>query len=111
MSTFISTITMVVPDCDAAIEFYVGALGFELQEDVDSGGGVKIAPPGGQSAILLARVDNEGHSAAISNQIRGRASFFLQTDCFQRDYERLASKGVRFREAARWAPWPGRRFF
>jgi hypothetical protein len=27
------------PDWDAAIEFYAGALGFELQEDVDSGGG------------------------------------------------------------------------
>ncbi|WP_366042761.1 VOC family protein, partial [Henriciella sp.] len=38
-ASFISQVTLVVPDYDEAIAFYVGALGFELLEDMPRGEG------------------------------------------------------------------------
>ena len=108
MSSFISAITLVVPDYDAAIAFYVGVLGFELLEDVDLGVNkrwVKVAPVGGQTTILLAQADDDAQSAAIGNQTGGRVSFFLQTDDFGRDYRRFVTSGVRFLEKPREEPY------
>lgn len=39
LSSFVSAMTMVVPDYDEAIAFYVDVLSFELREDVDLGEG------------------------------------------------------------------------
>lgn len=108
MSTFISAITLVVPDYDAAIAFYVDVLGFELLEDTDLGGRkrwVKVAPAGGQTTILLAQADGDAQSAAIGNQTGGRVSFFLQTDNFGQDYQYFVANGVHFLEEPREEPY------
>ena len=56
MGKFISAVTLVVPDYDAAIAFYVGQLGFDLIEDTrisDQKRWVLVAPPGASECRLL----------------------------------------------------------
>jgi catechol 2,3-dioxygenase-like lactoylglutathione lyase family enzyme len=101
-------ITIVVPDYDAGIAFYVGQLGFDLRADTDLGGGkrwVMVAPPGGQTAILLARADGPDQTAAIGFQTGGRVGFFLHTDDFATDHARMIAAGVRFEEEPRHEPY------
>jgi catechol 2,3-dioxygenase-like lactoylglutathione lyase family enzyme len=105
MKQILSLITIVVDDYDTAIAHYTGALGFELLEDTDLGGGkrwVRVAPRGSDgTALLLAPASDEAQRACIGNQTGGRVGFFLQTDDFWRDYEAMRSNGVRFLETPR----------
>jgi catechol 2,3-dioxygenase-like lactoylglutathione lyase family enzyme len=104
----IAAVALVVPDYDAAIAFYVDAIGFELRSDEDMGGGkrwVTVAPPGADTAILLARAVNSRQRAAIGNQAGGRVGFFLHTDDFDRDHARMRAAGVVFEEAPRDEPY------
>jgi catechol 2,3-dioxygenase-like lactoylglutathione lyase family enzyme len=104
MTARLAAVTLVVPDYDAAIEFYVGKLGFELLEDTDLGGGkrwVRVVPKGAETALLLAKAANPDQQAAIGNQTGGRVGFFLQTDDFERDHAAFCAKGVHFRETPR----------
>ena len=64
----IHAVTIVVPDYDAGLAFYVNVLGFEKRADTDMGDGkrwVMVAPPGGQTAILLAKASGQDQTAAI----------------------------------------------
>jgi len=100
----ISAITVVVPDYDTAIDFYVGALGFELLEDTklsETKRWVRVAPPGTETALLLAKADGPEQEAAIGNQTGGRVGFFLETDDFARDHAAMLAKGVTFKEESR----------
>lgn len=102
--TRIGALALVVPDYDAAIAYYTGALGFRLLEDTDQGGGkrwVVVQPPGGGVSLLLAKAANKTQAAAIGNQAGGRVFLFLETDDFDRDYAAFAAAGVTFREAPR----------
>jgi catechol 2,3-dioxygenase-like lactoylglutathione lyase family enzyme len=97
-------IAIVVDDYDRAIDFYTGALGFELREDAPLGDGkrwVMVAPPGAETGLLLARAANDAQSARIGDQTGGRVGFFLHTDDFRRDHAAMIAKGVRFLEAPR----------
>lgn len=100
----ITLITLVVPDYEAGIEFYVRTLGFGLLEDADMGWGkrwVRVSPPSGGVALLLAKASGPEQMAAIGNQTGGRVAFFLETDDFERDYTRYRLAGVGFREDPR----------
>jgi catechol 2,3-dioxygenase-like lactoylglutathione lyase family enzyme len=100
--------TLVVPDYDSAIAFYVGKVGFDLRSDTDLGGGkrwVTVAPPGGQTAIVLARATDAPQLAAIGNQTGGRVGFFLASDDFDRDHARMIAAGVIFEETPRHEPY------
>ena len=104
MTQLIANITLVVSDYDEAIAFYVDALGFELLEDTqlsDMKRWVRVAPPGAETALLLAKADGPEQAAAIGNQTGGRGGFFLHTDDFARDHAAMLSKGVKFREEPR----------
>ncbi len=103
----IATVALVVPDYDDAIAFYVGKLGFELRADIELGGKrwVQVAPPGADTALLLARADGPAQVAAIGNQTGGRVGFFLETDDFARDHEAMLAAGVEFEEAPRVEPY------
>ncbi|MEL6371548.1 MAG: VOC family protein [Pseudomonadota bacterium] len=108
MATLISLITLVVPDYDDAIAFYVGSLGFTLLEDTNLGGGkrwVRVAPNGAETAVLLARAVDEQQEAAVGNQTGGRVAFFLQTDDFARDHHAFVERGVQFLEEPRREPY------
>ena len=98
----ISLAAIVVDAYDPAIEFFVGALGFELVEDspaVTSAGGrpkrwVVVRPPGAETGILLAQADGERQAKAVGDQVAGRVGFFLQVDDFDAALERMAAAGV-----------------
>ncbi|MBF6190080.1 MULTISPECIES: VOC family protein [Nocardia] len=99
----IALMTIVVAEYDAAIDFFVHALGFELIEDsparTDDGRPkrwVVVRPPGAETGILLARADGETQAAVIGQQVAGRVGFFLQVDDFQSAYDRMVSHGVEF---------------
>lgn len=104
MTQTIANITLVVPDYDAAIEFYIDKLGFDLLEDTalsETKRWVRVAPPGAETALLLAKADGPAQDAAIGRQTGGRVGFFLHTDDFARDYATMKAKGVTFRETPR----------
>ncbi len=96
-------VTLVVPDYDPAIAFFVDALGFELVEDTPRGAKrwVVVRPPGGGAGLLLARADGEAQAAAVGNQTGGRVGFFLQVDDFATTYDRMREHGVTFEEEPR----------
>ncbi|MEL6858614.1 MAG: VOC family protein [Pseudomonadota bacterium] len=104
MSQTIANVTLVVPDYDAAIAFYVDQLGFSLLEDTtltETKRWVRVAPRGAETALLLAQADGAAQEAAIGHQTGGRVGFFLHTDDFARDYAAMKNKGVTFREDPR----------
>ncbi|WP_121633429.1 VOC family protein [Tropicibacter alexandrii] len=101
-------ITLVVPDYDAAIAFYRDAMGFDLIEDTDLGGGkrwVLVAPAGGQTRLLLAKAVTDRQRAAIGAQTGERVGFFLHSDDFSAHHARLQAAGVVFEETPRHEPY------
>ncbi len=103
----IALVTLVVRDYDEAIAFYRDALGFDLVEDTDRGDGsrwVVVRPRGGEAdgtGLLLARAKDEAQGAAVGAQTGGRVGFFLHTEDFAADHERMRAAGVRFLEEPR----------
>lgn len=105
MAQFISALTLVVPDYDEGIDFYIRKLGFVLHEDTQLSPEkrwVTIAPKGAkETKILLAKASNDDQKTAIGNQTGGRVGFFLQTDQFDQDYAHMKENGVTFLEEPR----------
>lgn len=101
----LTLVALVVAEYDPAIAFYVGKLGFKLIEDTAQGGGkrwVVVAPPGTSGTrLLLARAAGPEQAARVGDQTGGRVFLFLQTDDFQRDYQRYLQAGVSFLEQPR----------
>jgi catechol 2,3-dioxygenase-like lactoylglutathione lyase family enzyme len=108
----VGLVTIVVEEYDPAIEFFVGALGFELAEDVPAltNDGrpkrwVVVRPPGAETGILLARADGERQTAAVGNQVAGRVGFFLRVDDFDAAHRRMVAAGVTFVTPPRTEPY------
>lgn len=107
MPSRIALFSLLVPDYDDALAFFL-RIGFECREDTDLGDGkrwVRIAPPGGETEILLARAVGERQRAAIGEQGGGRTWLFLQTDRFDADYLHMQAEGIRFETAPRDEPY------
>ena len=106
-------VAVVVDDYDEAIEFFVGALGFELAEDspaLTTEGGrpkrwVVVRPPGARTGILLARADGDEQADAVGRQFAGRVGLFLRVDDFDAAYDRMRAAGVQFAEEPRSEPY------
>ena len=101
MKQSIGLVSLVVPEYDEAIAFYVGVLGFTLIEDTfvpeQNKRWVVVAPPGSTGAsLLLARASNPEQTSRIGNQTGGRVCLFLYTDDFARDFRKYTEKGVTF---------------
>lgn len=104
MPNFISAIALVVHDYDEAVHFFTHALRFTVVEDTPLPGGkrwVTVRPPGGGTALLLAKAATPEQSARVGDQTGGRVFLFLQTDDFWRDYHEMRGRGVRFAEEPR----------
>lgn len=105
MNQQLTTVALIVPDYDEAIDYFTEILGFDLIEDTPQGGEkrwVVVAPPGaaGGCRLLLARASNDDQEEVIGRQAGGRVFLFLETDDFLRDYERYLDAGVVFEEDA-----------
>jgi len=110
MRQALEAVTLVVPDYDAASDFYVGQLGFHLADDIPMAEGkrwVRVVPPGSDTGagLILARAATPRQTAAIGQQTGGRVGFFLTTDDFARDHARMLAKGVMFEEKPRAEPY------
>jgi catechol 2,3-dioxygenase-like lactoylglutathione lyase family enzyme len=103
----LSTLSILVPEYDAGIAFFVGQLGFNLIEDTDQGHKrwVKVAPKGAETAFLIAKATTPEQIAAIGNQGAGRVWLILETDNFTRDHAAYVAAGVAFEEAPRHEPY------
>jgi catechol 2,3-dioxygenase-like lactoylglutathione lyase family enzyme len=104
-------VALVVRDYDAAVSFFVDVLQFELLEDTPSltNDGrpkrwVVVRPPGGQTAILLARADGDRQRGTVGQQFAGRVGMFLRVDDFEAAYRRMLAAGVQFVLPARDEP-------
>ena len=100
---FLELVTIVVDDYDRAIEFFVGVLGFDLNEDsrsLTNDGRPKrwvvVRPRGAETGILLARADCDQQRRAVGNQAAGRVGFFLRVDDFEASYVRMVAADVEF---------------
>ena len=105
MTKHISAVTLLVPDYDEAIAFYVGKLGFKLIEDTALSATkrwVIVAPPGSHEiGLLLAKADSKEQIGAIGNQTGGRVFLILKTDDFDNDYASFKRSGIEFLEEPR----------
>lgn len=103
MLTSIAQFALLVKDYDDAIGFYCEKLGLQLIEDTTLPGGkrwVRIGLKGG-AELVLSQVD-PSHYHQVGNQAAGRVLYFLHTDDFIKDYERLRAAGVTFLETPRY---------
>lgn len=96
-------VSLIVPDYDAALRFFVGVLGFDVIEDVASrttDGRAKrwivVRPPGGMTGLVLAQADGAEQQAAIGAQWAGRVGLFLRVDDFASTFARMQTAGVVF---------------
>jgi predicted enzyme related to lactoylglutathione lyase len=103
---------ILVREYDAAIEFFVNVLGFELTEDSPSltNDGrpkrwVVVRPPGAETGVLLARADSAGQRALIGNQFAGRVGMFLRVNDFDVTLARLREAGVSIVSGPRSEPY------
>ena len=99
----IESVAIIVNDYDAAIDFFVDAVGFELMEDsasLTNDGRPKrwvvVRPPGASTSVLLAKADGARQLASVGAQAAGRVGFFLRVDDFDQTYRRMVAKGVQF---------------
>lgn len=107
MSRRIAFFSLIVPDYDEALRFFVG-IGFECREDSDLGAGkrwVRIAPKGAETEILLAKAKGPTQQAAIGAQGGGRVWLFLETEDFGTDLARLVENGALIEGTPRNEPY------
>jgi catechol 2,3-dioxygenase-like lactoylglutathione lyase family enzyme len=106
---YLSAISILVADYDAAIAWFTDKLGFALVQDVDMGGGkrwVTMTPHAdAQTKIVIARATTPAQIAAIGHQYGGRVGFFLSVDDFDATYQRMLDASVTFRETPRAEPY------
>ena len=99
----VGAVTILVPDYEEAIDYFVGTLGFTLVEDTRLSDEKRwvVVSAGAGTTLLLAKAEGERQVAAIGNQSGGRVFLFLTTDNFWRDYRTYMSRGVAFQEEPR----------
>jgi catechol 2,3-dioxygenase-like lactoylglutathione lyase family enzyme len=109
----IELVSVIVDDYDAAIDFFVRSLGFELVEDspatTTTGGRPKrwvvVRPPGAATGVLLAQADGDVQRGAVGEQFAGRVGLFLRVDDFAAAYDRMTAAGVEFVGPPRSEPY------
>ena len=99
----VGAVTIMVPDYQEAIDYFVGTLGFKLIEDTRLSEEKRwvLVSPGAGTCLLLAKAKGERQVSAIGNQSGGRVFLFLTTDNFWRDYRSYMIRGVEFQQEPR----------
>ena len=99
-------LSLLVPDQDAAIDWFTTVLRWRLVADEDQGAKrwVVVAPSGGGTSIVLALAVG-AQAELIGRQGGGRVWLFLETPDFAAEHARLCRAGVAFEEAPRDEPY------
>jgi catechol 2,3-dioxygenase-like lactoylglutathione lyase family enzyme len=108
MNLRIAHLALLVRDYDEAKHWFTSQLGFVVLEDTPLSAEkrwLRVAPPGGGAALLLARARGAVQEAAVGGQGGGRVWLFLETDDLDRDYRTWKTRGVRFMEEPRSEPY------
>lgn len=106
----LATITLLVPDYDAGLAFFVDGLGWTCTADIDQGRKrwVTVAPgpdPASGATLLLAKATTPLQAQTIGAQTGERVAFFLETTDFARDAARITAAGGQFLEPPRQEPY------
>jgi predicted enzyme related to lactoylglutathione lyase len=103
----LNLVTLLVPDYDLGIAFFVQGLGWTLLTDEDQGRKrwVTVAPTPEGPALLLAQASTPAQEKARGAQVGDRVGFFLQTDDFARDAARITRAGGTLLETPRQEPY------
>jgi predicted enzyme related to lactoylglutathione lyase len=103
MTLTIATFTLLVDDYDRGIAYFRDVMGLTLAEDASLGEGKRwvVMTGAGGARMLLAQADGDAQRATIGKQMGGRVGFFLETDDFAADHQRLVEAGVLFLEQPR----------
>ena len=104
----LALVTLVVPDYDAGLAFFVRGLGWALVEDTaqsEAKRWVVVRPGETGAALLLARAASPGQTQAIGRQTGDRVGFFWETEDFEGDLARLTSAGATLLEEPRSEPY------
>ncbi|MBK7215055.1 MAG: VOC family protein [Bacteroidales bacterium] len=100
MNNKIAQLSFVVRDYDEAIRFFTEILEFKLLEDTqlsETKRWVIVGPESGNGCnLLLAKAVGDEQVSRIGNQTGGRVFLFLYTDNFDRLYNKLIERGIRF---------------
>ena len=112
-TVYLEQVSLIVDDYDAAIEFFVEKLGFELVEDspaLTTKDGrpkrwVVVRPRGATTGLLLARADGAVQERVMGAQFAGRVGLFLRVDDFQASFDEMLRRGVEFVSEPRDEPY------
>lgn len=104
MFSHIHSATIEVADQDAALDFYVNTLGWELRVDAPLSEAMRfltVAPPGGQTMLVL------GHSSWFNDQFPApaKAGISLVAPDIDAMYATLTERGVQFTGPVEMMPW------
>lgn len=115
MIEFIHSATIIVADQEAALDFYVGRLGWEKRIDQtmsDEYRFLTVAPPGAQTELVLgpAHVHGVEPGRAISQGrgMEGASGITFAVDDLDATYRTLLERGVRFSRPPEAMPWGGK---
>lgn len=97
MIKHIHSATLMVGDQDAALDFYVGKLGWEKRADStynDVGARwIEVGPPNATTAIALIKPEDAGAPPETAGNYKGIS---LVTDDMDSTYRELSDRGVEF---------------
>jgi len=101
----LQNVTYLVRDHDTALAFFVDGLGFVVRQDETTPSGGRrlvVGPEGAGAGFVLALGDDAGH---VGHQAGDDVAFFLETDDFAVQHERMLAHGIVFREEPRHEPY------
>lgn len=105
MITYLHSATLLVRDQDAALDFYVNTLGFEVRQDRpfgDESRWLVVAPPGATTGVALLLPSDVGVPAEMAGTYSGLSWI---ADDVQGTYDALVAKGVQFTQPPERMPW------
>jgi catechol 2,3-dioxygenase-like lactoylglutathione lyase family enzyme len=106
---YVYSAVVIVSDQDAALDFYVNTLGWEVRQDNQMSPDyrfIAVAPPGHSTSIVLGPPHIHGRPAPTPEN-RTNTDIYLASDDVPADFARLSALGVYFDQEPEEMPWGG----